>query len=426
MNTETIQERTIELSIAKNYVCDWGLWEALREIFQNAIDSDKKGHKLDINYSEDTQSLIIFNENVFLPLNSLVLGNSTKQDDENQIGKYGEGYKLALVVLLRLGYTVHIGVGNDMWVPFFSQSETYETEVLMIKVLKNANKLFTGGTSFVINGILDTTLNNISFKCLPLYKKLHYSIGRTISSSYGDILLEDKFKGKFYVEGLFIQDDTSFTYGYSFKNEHVNLDRDRRAINYYDLLELTTNTLLSQTEDLTIVETSIAYKKKDTQNLDEFFTGVSQEFAAGYANHFLDKHDIDEETFIGTEKEVALSGSTKTFVTDKIQAKIVNQGLNKKEEYERVKELSKQKDNKDVAWQYYHDHHLYKLHQWLKANCNRLSIKQINKFIQITKDIKPYNYNIIQSDVEDMLYLHLKSIKPKYKQYKERTDNNEI
>ena len=70
MNTETIQERTIELTIAKNYVCDWGLWEALREIFQNAIDSDKKGHKLDINYSEDTQSLIIFNENVFLPLNS--------------------------------------------------------------------------------------------------------------------------------------------------------------------------------------------------------------------------------------------------------------------------------------------------------------------------------------------------------------------
>lgn len=425
MITENIQEQIIELSISKNYVSNWHLWEAMREIFQNAIDADKQGHKMSFNYLKDTETLVISNDEAYLPLNSLVLGNSSKTDDDESIGKYGEGYKLALVVLLRLGYKVHITVGKDQWVPYFDKSKTLDTEVLMVKVLKGVNKVSTNGTSFVVSGLTNENMRELSFRCLPLYNHMNYSIGDVLHSEYGEILRNERFKGRFYVEGLYIQYDESFTMGYSFKNQYVDLDRDRRAINYYDLLELTTNSLISQTEDVKIVETSISHKAKDIHNLNEFYKEVSTEFAEEYAKHFIKKHNIDEDTFVGTEKEVVVSGSTKTYVTDEIQAKIVNKGLGKKDEYQNVKNLAKQKDNKDIAWKYYHDSSLYKLHQWLKDNCIRLSVKQINKFLKITSNVRPTSYGLISDDVEDMLYAHLKSIKPKYKRYKEQEEKNE-
>lgn len=393
------QESTqiIELSISKNYVCTWGFWEAMREIFQNAIDSDADGHKMSIHLTSDTIS--IFNADVFLPINSLVLGNSDKGD--SHIGKFGEGYKLALVVLLRMGYKVSIHVGEQRWIPYFDYSDTLQTEVLKIKIV-DGNDLNTDGTTFMISGLTYSNIEELKVKCLPFRKVYANGYDKKIESEYGDILLSDALKGKFYVEGLYIQDDTSFTYGYSFKKDYVDLDRDRRAINYYDLLELTANSLLSQSEDVTIVETCITNKAKDIKELTDFNDAeISQDFAIGYAKHFFDKHDLDEDTFVGTEKETMVSGSAKTFVTDKIQAKIVNIGLNKLDEYQETQRLAEKKNNRDLAFEYYERSVLCQLHQWLTANAKRLSNKQINNFLDIIEEIKPSNYNLIEKDVKD-------------------------
>lgn len=425
-----MKEKLIELSISKNYVSNWHLWEAMREILQNAIDADNQGHKMYIDYSRETETLLVFNEETYLPIETLVLGNTTKGDDDMSIGKYGEGYKLAIVVLLRLGYQVHISVGSDMWVPLFNKSKIYNTEVLCFRILKGVNKLNTNGTTFVIKGITDESMMELSYRCLPLYEKYWYKHLDVIHSEYGDILKDERFKGKFYVEGLYIQNDETFKYGYSFKNKYVDLDRDRRAINYYDLLELTTNTLISQTDDIEIVETSLQQKTKDASNLKSFYKEVSQEFATEYAKHFIEKHDIDEDTFVGTEKETKVSGSVKTYVTDEVQAKIVNKGLGKQEEYNKVKDLATQKDNKDLAWKYYKDHPVYKLHQWIKANCNRLSMKELNKIIKISNGFRPQDYTLIEQDVNDMLMSHVFNINPKFKKYIDRLnakeDNNEL
>ena len=43
--------KTYELPISPNYVGNWGIKEAIREILQNAIDSDKCGHPKQILYS---------------------------------------------------------------------------------------------------------------------------------------------------------------------------------------------------------------------------------------------------------------------------------------------------------------------------------------------------------------------------------------
>lgn len=397
MTNESTQ--IIELSISKNYVCTWGFWEAMREIFQNAIDSDADGNEMNIQLTSDNETISIFNEGVFLPINSLVLGNSDK--GTTHIGKFGEGYKLALVVLLRMGYKVSIHVGEQRWIPYFDYSDTLQTEVLKIKII-DGNDFNTDGTTFMIGGLTYSNIEELKVKCLPFRHKYTNGYDKKIESEYGDILMSDQLKGKFYVEGLFIQDDTSFTYGYSFKKDYVDLDRDRRAINYYDLLELTANSLLSQSEDVTIVETCITNKAKDIKELADFNDAkISQDFAIGYAKHFFDKHDLDEDTFVGTEKETMVSGSAKTFVTDKIQAKIVNIGLNKLDEYQETQRLAEKKNNRDLAFEYYERSVLCQLHQWLTANAKRLSNKQINNFLDIIEEIKPSNYNLIEKDVKD-------------------------
>lgn len=404
----------IELSISKNYVCNWGLWEAIREILQNAQDADKEGYALSVDTEDNGSTLIIKNDGPrVLDISSLVLGNSVKS--EGSIGKYGEGYKLALVVLLRLGYDVIIYNGDCKWTPYFEYSDTYKIEVLKIKV--SPSNLENDGIKYVIGGLSSSDLSMLKDNSLVIAKQLGVDLGRTISSDYGDVLLADMYSGKFYVEGLYIQDDDSFEYGYSFNSDVVDLDRDRRAINYYDLLNLTTDTLLSQTDDFEIVEYCLVENKKDTTQLDNFYHQASEEFAKGYAKHFMEQHNIDEDTFVGTEKEVMLSGAPKTFVTDSVQASIVNQGLDKSDSYQYVKQLAKKKDDATVAWTYYNQHPLKKMHQWLVTNCKRLSSKQINNFIDICKEIKPSYFDRIEEHVYENLDNQLRSADSDYKGY---------
>ena len=104
-----IKNISYELPISPNYVINWGVKEAIRELLQNAIDEDKVGHSKEIEYDQNSQILKIKNIDSCLHSSSLVLGCSHKQDVEGLVGKFGEGYKLALVVLLREGFTDIMG-----------------------------------------------------------------------------------------------------------------------------------------------------------------------------------------------------------------------------------------------------------------------------------------------------------------------------
>ena len=79
--------KNYEITISPNYVSNWGINEAIREILQNAIDADKNGYKKSIYYSGDT--LYINNEGISLSAKDLILGCSSKSDQDGMIGKYG-------------------------------------------------------------------------------------------------------------------------------------------------------------------------------------------------------------------------------------------------------------------------------------------------------------------------------------------------
>ena len=171
--------KNYELPISPNYVSNWGIKEAIREILQNAIDSDNCGHPKQILYSADGAVLTIINKGARLPLSSLVLGCSSKDDIDGMIGKFGEGYKLALVVLLRKGLKVDILNGEEEWIPSFKLSDNFGTQVLNIEVNQLPENAKCDDVVFAISGIEE-----------DLYKELQL-LFPCINDDYGDIVESD-------------------------------------------------------------------------------------------------------------------------------------------------------------------------------------------------------------------------------------------
>ena len=63
------------------------------------------------------------NNGASIGIDKLVLGETTKYDNENQIGKYGEGLKLALLVLVRNGHQLEIKTQEQIWTPLSNKAK---------------------------------------------------------------------------------------------------------------------------------------------------------------------------------------------------------------------------------------------------------------------------------------------------------------
>ena len=63
-----------ELSLSRNYVSSWGIKEAIRELLQNAKDSNGEDI-IDIDKSSGT--ITITNKNTSIPSSTLLLGNTS-------------------------------------------------------------------------------------------------------------------------------------------------------------------------------------------------------------------------------------------------------------------------------------------------------------------------------------------------------------
>ena len=96
--------RKIELTITPNYVSDWNFQDAVRELIQNGTDQQTLDPKnvFGISYDEQENILQLSNSESTLEINTLLLGCSTKSNNTDTVGQFGEGYKIAALVLNRL------------------------------------------------------------------------------------------------------------------------------------------------------------------------------------------------------------------------------------------------------------------------------------------------------------------------------------
>lgn len=129
-----------ELSLTPNYVSDWTFNDALRELIQNGIDQEtiRPDNKFSIDYDEGKEVIRLVNKNAKLKISTLLLGKTNKSNDEDTVGQFGEGYKIAALVLNRLGktFTIYNNEKKEIWTSRFKNSAKWGSEILAFYIEK--------------------------------------------------------------------------------------------------------------------------------------------------------------------------------------------------------------------------------------------------------------------------------------------------
>lgn len=237
-----------ELSLVKSYVQEWTAEDAIREIIQNAIDESNRveDNAMSVEYDPEAKTLTISNKKSVLTHDTLLLGNTSKATDDNMIGKFGEGYKLGILVLTRENHPVVIqnyGL-KETWTARFVNSRRWKDEVLTIFTEKSQiwSKPPHNNLSFVISNVDQGMYDEVVEKTLFL-KDIYtgaYVEDNYKKTSYGNILFEESEKGRVYVNGLFVTILEDLKYGYDIKARYIEIGRDRNLIDSYKITKYTT------------------------------------------------------------------------------------------------------------------------------------------------------------------------------------------
>ena len=234
-----------ELTISTNYVPDWTYIEAFRELFQNAIDNEitnpdnKMGFSF-IPYDEGSETgigdVVISNKSSSLDASSLLLGSTTKANDVNTLGKHGEGYKIAFMVLLREGKTVKVcNYGkNETWEARLVKSRRFSGELVPVITVHSKQiweKYKDNNLSIIVGNVSKSEWEAIKNKNLHLQN----NVESIECPNIGRVLTSEKEAGNIYAQGLFICHSDNIRYGYDFVPSAVQLDRDRKLLRDFDI-----------------------------------------------------------------------------------------------------------------------------------------------------------------------------------------------
>lgn len=225
--------RSFELSLTKEYVSRWGMVQAVRELIQNALDSESPFvYEFIREDEEETYTLKLQSAFTVLTPATLLLGATSKAGRDDAIGSFGEGYKIALLVLTREGYPVEVHNGDVVWRPTFRYNKVFGAEVLVVDEHPQTDRI-NKGLTFWVNDLSVAEVDQIRASCLLMQPNL----GEIKHTQYGDILLEHP--GELYVGNLFIC-KTELKYGYNILPKHIRLERDRQTVYSWELESITT------------------------------------------------------------------------------------------------------------------------------------------------------------------------------------------
>ena len=202
----------LELSINVKYVPKWGAWEGIREFVSNGKDAETE-FSAPLTVSHLNGTLRIENDGARLTREALLFGTTTKAGRADQIGAFGEGIKLAALALVRSGRSVKIRTGDEVWTAEISRSERYDADVLKFDCVggrDNKNRV-----RVEIDNVTDQDWKDLRSRFLFIDKPRDKEI---VATSRGDLLLGERFAGKLYVKGIFVQSDPRLTFGYNFRH----------------------------------------------------------------------------------------------------------------------------------------------------------------------------------------------------------------
>ena len=201
----------IDYNMSRDYCSDWTATDAIREIVQNALDSGQN-YECDILEKE----ISVLTKNTVLSPRVFSMGVSEKS--EGAIGKYGEGFKIAMLVLTRLGHNPLIFTGNYTVSGLFKEHEFTGVETFCLRV-EDSYTVFDG-TQFVCSSV-NIDVEDVQSKILPFTIK--------------DMAMPDKVDiwqdrpGEIFVNGLFVT-KADLVFGYNFAPSNIDLNRDRNMV----------------------------------------------------------------------------------------------------------------------------------------------------------------------------------------------------
>jgi hypothetical protein len=203
--------QTIEYPFTKDYVKHWGVWEAVRELIQNAIDSKD----FDYHYSQVEQKLVITNDGGFNP--KCFLFGVSEKTGVDPIGSFGEGMKLALLVLARENLYVSIKSGKNLYDVDFGHSEVFNADVMRLHI------------SELVEPVVRTIVK------ITMSEGLYLTFSDKILDDKSPRVIREDPVGRIFVGGLYVTTLPNMKYSYNFSPSSIKLNRDRDIPSMYDI-----------------------------------------------------------------------------------------------------------------------------------------------------------------------------------------------
>ena len=234
MENET---RCYELSLTENYVSDWTFNDAIRELIQNGTDQEilDSENEFSLVYDWGDNILRLKNSKSKLKINTLLLGSSTKSKNEDTVGQFGEGYKIAALVLNRLGktFTIYNNEKKEVWTSRFKNSEKWKEKILSFYISQRETE--EAGLCIEVGNVSLDEYNNLADVWIGMCDFDYVKV----ETQYGEILTDEEFAGKVFVNGLFVDCNSDLQYGYNFKPKYIKVERDRKTCDTWNVEDIT-------------------------------------------------------------------------------------------------------------------------------------------------------------------------------------------
>lgn len=215
-----------DLNLDRDYCPDWTPAMALRELVANAIDT---GQPWAISIDQETRSICITSEGS-IPLQAIRIGHSVK--DSNAIGRFGEGLKVAALVLLRNNISLMIEQRSSRWHFMFRSADELGISLHMGNEVTDPHGDETVATWINFE---DEDFMNDCYMELQGYLINEDEVENNLlfSSDTVRMFTPDSGQGAIYVGGLLIKHCHDLKYAYDFQPSAIELNRDRSHVDMW-------------------------------------------------------------------------------------------------------------------------------------------------------------------------------------------------
>lgn len=305
--------------ITADYVRDWSLREALRELVANGLDGQTAlGARFEAKHDAKRDILHLVNYGVKVDVKALYFGGTSKSGDKRLIGQYGEGLKLAMLVCARTGVKLVIRNGDEVWSPTIEEDKLGHN-VLTLNIRKGSEK----------NQDFHIEVHSISSESWHLIQDMFLALRSPVSTettSRGQVLYDADFVGKVFVKGVYCTTRPNYSTGYNFND--LDIGRDRRIPSSWDIdYELTKMWEEIATRDVSNNKRIYKMLRQDGAEVDALRYTTTPQLSKAIADEFREEfgQDAIPVTSVSDASELEHVGKTGVIMSHALAAVLKNQ-----------------------------------------------------------------------------------------------------